>query len=80
MRSTKEQNFTIGHRQMMANLLGEQPDEVPQRYEVVSPITHAGPNSPLSSLCKTRTAAWSLRLPVALCTLTSPRQVYPWST
>jgi acetyl esterase/lipase len=31
---------------MMANLLGGQPDEVPERYELFSPITHAGPNSP----------------------------------
>jgi acetyl esterase/lipase len=42
----KEQDFTIGHRQMMTNLLGGQPDEVPERYDLVSPITHAGPNSP----------------------------------
>ncbi len=42
----KEQDFTIGHRQMMANLLGGQPDEVPERYDLFSPITHAGPNSP----------------------------------
>lgn len=42
----KEQDFNIGHRQMMANLLGSQPDEVPYRYKLFSPITHAGPNSP----------------------------------
>jgi acetyl esterase/lipase len=39
----KEQDFNIGHRQMMGNLLGGQPDEVPERYELFSPITHAGP-------------------------------------
>jgi len=42
----KEQEFPIGHRRMMANLLGGQPDEVPERYALASPITHAGPNSP----------------------------------
>ena len=42
----QDQDFTIGHRQMMANLLGGQPDEVPERYELFSPITHAGPDSP----------------------------------
>lgn len=42
----QEQDFNIGHRQMMANLLGGQPDEVPERYELFSPITHAGPDSP----------------------------------
>jgi len=40
------QDFTIGHRQMMANLLGGQPDEVPYRYQLFSPVTHAGPKSP----------------------------------
>ncbi len=42
----KEQEFPISHRRMMANLLGGQPDEVPEQYELFSPITHAGPNSP----------------------------------
>lgn len=42
----KAQDFTIDHRQMMANLLGGQPDEVPERYELVSPITHVSPNAP----------------------------------
>lgn len=42
----KEQEFPIGHRRMMANLLGGQPDEVPERYVLASPITHAGPHSP----------------------------------
>jgi acetyl esterase/lipase len=42
----KEQDFPIGHLQMMANLLGGQPDEVPERYDPASPITHAGPKSP----------------------------------
>lgn len=42
----KEQEFPIPHRRMMANLLGGQPDEVPYRYKLFSPITHAGPTSP----------------------------------
>lgn len=42
----KEQEFPIGHRRMMTNLFGCQPDEVPYRYKLFSPITHAGPNSP----------------------------------
>jgi acetyl esterase/lipase len=42
----KDQEFPISHRQMMANLLGGQPDEIPYRYKLFSPITHAGPNSP----------------------------------
>jgi len=42
----KEQEFPIGHRRMMANLLGGRPDEVPERYDLASPITHAGPDSP----------------------------------
>jgi len=42
----KDQDFEIGHRRMMKDLLGGQPDEVPGRYELVSPITHAGPHSP----------------------------------
>lgn len=40
------QEFPIPHRRMMANLLGGQPDEVPERYTLASPITHAGPRSP----------------------------------
>ncbi len=31
---------------MMGNLLGGSPDEVPEVYELASPITHAGPGSP----------------------------------
>jgi acetyl esterase/lipase len=31
---------------MMANLLGGSPDEVPEVYELASPITHAGSDSP----------------------------------
>ncbi len=31
---------------MMGNLLGGSPDEMPEVYELASPITHAGPNSP----------------------------------
>ncbi len=42
----KDQEFPISHRRMMANLLGCHPDEVPERYKLFSPITHAGPNSP----------------------------------
>jgi acetyl esterase/lipase len=42
----KDQEFPISHRRMMANLLGGQSDEVPYRYKLFSPITHAGPNSP----------------------------------
>jgi len=42
----KDQDFKLGHRRMMANLLGGQPDEVPQRYEQASPLAHAGPDSP----------------------------------
>jgi len=42
----KLQEFPISHQRMMANLLGGQPDEVPKRYNLASPITHAGPDSP----------------------------------
>ena len=42
----KEQEFPIPHRQMMKNLFGGQPDEIPDRYKLFSPIVHAGPNSP----------------------------------
>jgi acetyl esterase/lipase len=31
---------------LMTNLLGGSPDEVPEVYELTSPITHAGPHSP----------------------------------
>jgi acetyl esterase/lipase len=31
---------------LMTNLLGGSPDEVPEIYELASPITHAGPHSP----------------------------------
>jgi len=46
----KDQEFPISHQRMMANLLGGQPDEVPYRYKLFSPITHAGPNSPATLL------------------------------
>lgn len=31
---------------LMTNLLGGSPDQVPEAYELASPITHAGPDSP----------------------------------
>jgi acetyl esterase/lipase len=40
----EEQNFSFDW--MMANLLGGSPDEVPEFYELASPITHAGSDSP----------------------------------
>jgi acetyl esterase/lipase len=42
----KDQDFPIPHQQMMKNLFGGQPDEIPYRYKLFSPIVHAGPNSP----------------------------------
>ncbi len=42
----KDQEFPIPHQQMMKNLFGGQPDEIPYRYRLFSPIAHAGPNSP----------------------------------
>jgi len=42
----KDQEFPIPHRRMMANLFGGQPDEIPYRYRLFSPIIHAGPGSP----------------------------------
>ena len=42
----KDQEFPIPHQQMMKNLFGGQPDEIPYRYKLFSPIVHAGPNSP----------------------------------
>lgn len=60
----KQQEFPIAHSQMMANLLGGQPDEVPERYELGSPITHAGPGSPPTLLLQ---GAHDSIVPAAAC-------------
>lgn len=36
----------LAHKQMMANLLGGQPEEVPEAYDLASPIAHVGPWCP----------------------------------
>ncbi len=36
----------ITHRQMMINLLGGQPDEVPEAYDLASPVNYVSPQSP----------------------------------
>lgn len=36
----------VSHRQMMRNLLGGQPDEVPDRYDLASPIHYVSPVAP----------------------------------
>jgi acetyl esterase/lipase len=36
----------VSHRQMMKNLLGGQPDEVPERYDLASPIHYVSPAAP----------------------------------
>ena len=40
----QQQDFSFDW--MMANLLGGSPDQVPETYDLASPITHAGPGSP----------------------------------
>jgi len=38
--------YPITHRQMMKNLLGGQPDEVPEAYDLASPVNYVTPLSP----------------------------------
>lgn len=38
--------YPITHRQMMKNLLGGQPDEVPEAYDLASPVNFVSPQSP----------------------------------
>ena len=38
--------YPITHRQMMKNLLGGQPDEVPEAYDLASPVNYVSPQSP----------------------------------
>jgi acetyl esterase/lipase len=38
--------YAITHRQMMKNLLGGQPDEVPDAYDLASPVNFVSPQSP----------------------------------
>jgi acetyl esterase/lipase len=42
----ERQGWGVGHTEMMTNLLGGVPEEVPEIYELASPITHAGPHCP----------------------------------
>lgn len=37
---------TLTHDKMMVNLLGGLPDEVPELYDLASPLTHVGPHCP----------------------------------
>jgi acetyl esterase/lipase len=47
MKNIAKVNFpAVTHRQMMKNLLGGQPDEVPERYDLASPVSHVSPSSP----------------------------------
>jgi len=42
----KGKRYAITHRQMMKNLLGGQPDEVPEAYDLASPVNYVSPQSP----------------------------------
>ena len=38
--------YPITHRQMMKNLLGGQPDQAPEAYDLASPVNYVSPQSP----------------------------------